>query len=306
MDLTMAFGYSAFGVSIISEIELPELTASKQRRQAELEISLGRVIQPPPEAFSLDRAIISLPGGQIVAAWKEVGAFRMERGSRIVVQPDKGVQPNVLRLFLLGTCLAIALQQRSLAVFHASAIATPMGAMIFVGKKGAGKSSLAAAFEAAGFPFLSDDLAVIDFSQNPAVVLSGFPHVKLWPDSAELLYGGKGLARLRDEVEKFGRILRPVPPMAVPLYRVFLLDEGQELLLEPEPPQKALVELMAHWYGARFGRELFEALGAQQHLQQCAMLVKQAEVFRFYRPNNLQLLPSHVEFLSSSETLASH
>ena len=251
----------------------------------------------PPEVFSSLRSILVYPDHTLIC-WKDVGAFRIQDGREIVIHPVTGVLPEVLRLFLLGTALGILLHQRGLAVIHASAVAKGDQALLLVGKKGAGKSSLAGAFYATGHRLLSDDLGVVDLDKTPPMVLPGFPHIKLWPDSAAELFDVSALSRLRPELEKLGH--RPEQPLGDPatLRAILILDEGPDEVLERVDRQSAVVELMGHWYGARFGRELFQKLGPEKHLRQCAQLVSCTEIFRYRRRNSVQSLKSQALFAS--------
>lgn len=294
------FGYSAYGLTFACELQLPEMMQSRAPDEfADVHISLGKVAQPPPEAFFAKRWIRARDD-QVLVYWPEVGAFSISGGNRVVIDPVEGCQPEVLRLFLLGTTLAIVLHQRGLAVFHAGAVAIDGQGVMLVGKKGAGKSSLAAAFHSLGHGFLSDDLAVLDMDRRPYAMLPGFPYVKLWPDSADQLFSGTALERLRAGSEKLGNRLPLNCAEPVPLKAVLLLDEGPQLALEPLAPQAAVVELMGHWYGARFGRELFESLGPERHLHHCSEVAQSARIFRFFRPNNISSLQNQALYASNA------
>lgn len=293
------FGYSVYGLTIGSDIDLPELYGHSNVLNADIQICLGKVGKPPPEVFSLGR-YIDAKKEAVTVCWPDVGAFRISGGNTIIVEPAEGCQPSTLRLFLLGTTLAIALHQRGLAVFHASAASIEGMGVILVGKKGAGKSSLAAALHAIGHEFLSDDLAVLDASQPPYTLLPGFSFVKLWPDSAHQVFGDRQLDRLRPELEKIGARLDGAARDLPALRAVVFLDEGPEESLQPIAPQVAVVELMGHWYGARFGQELFTSLGPVDHLRHCSKVAQVARSFKFFRQNDISSLKSQAQYLSNA------
>lgn len=60
----------------------------------------------------------------------------------------------------LAAALGLATSEGTLA-WHAAAVLAPAGAVLFVGEAGAGKSTLAAALAAEGFPHLADDVVPV-------------------------------------------------------------------------------------------------------------------------------------------------
>lgn len=71
-----------------------------------------------------------------------------------------GDSPNSLEAAIrIG--MSMALPRRGALILHASAIAAGRRALVFAGKSGAGKSTIAAMLAAAGHPMLSDELLVI-------------------------------------------------------------------------------------------------------------------------------------------------
>ena len=110
---------------------------------------------------------------------------------------------------------------------HASAIATPRGAVIFMGSPGAGKSTMAASFRRRGFRVLADDISVIRFeSDGLPWVTPGFPQFKLWPDALEKLGRNvQEMPRLRPQLEK--RVMSfhgEFHPQPLPLAQIYVLS----------------------------------------------------------------------------------
>src|SRR5258708_20495864 len=61
--------------------------------------------------------------------------------------------------------------------------------VVFVGAEGAGKSTTAAAFARQGFGVISDDVAALVEGPEGFRVMPAYPHLCLWQDSVEMLYG---------------------------------------------------------------------------------------------------------------------
>src|SRR5258708_37371201 len=61
--------------------------------------------------------------------------------------------------------------------------------VVFVGAEGAGKSTTAAAFARQGFGVISDDVAALVESPEGFRGMPAYPHLCLWQDSVEMLFG---------------------------------------------------------------------------------------------------------------------
>jgi hypothetical protein len=293
--------YQTFGLVIQTALALPELLRHEEpygvgERKADVTIRFGRINDLPREVEGANRYVWPTSAG-IYLGWRDVGVFFIHGGDEIIVDPAPGVEEPLLRLFILGTTLAMLLHQRGeLAVLHASVVAVADQAVAFVGAKEAGKSTMAAALHARGHQLLSDDILAVDLRQGIPFALPGFPQLKLWPDAlASLGYDAGVFPRLRPELEKRSRRLNVgFADAPVPLKGIFALEPGPELAVVPLQPRQALTALMPHWYGARFGIKLLQALGLSTHFLQCAELARKIPVWCLRRPNDLAALPEVV------------
>jgi hypothetical protein len=76
-------------------------------------------------------------------------------------------------------------------------------AIALLGPAGAGKSTTAAAFAQLGFPVLSDDVVPLAEDAHRFLVLPAYPHLRLWPDSVDSLFGSvEALPRLTPTWDK--------------------------------------------------------------------------------------------------------
>jgi hypothetical protein len=290
--------YSAYGLRIVSALPLPELVANEApldlgNNGADVTIHFGPVASLPLTADGTTKHVHATAKG-VYLSWPEVGTFLVHDGREIVIDSTAAAEEHLRRLFILGPALAIVLQQRGqVAILHASVVAISGGAAAFVGVKGIGKSSLAAILHARGHNLVADDILAIDTNCNPPMALPGFPHLRLWPDAiASLGHAPEALPRLRPELEKRSYpITDGFSSTPVPLQCLYVLGYSSELQIEPLQPQEALKELMAHWYGARFGIELLRAIGYSSFFRQCADLTARLSVYRLNRPASLHALP---------------
>lgn len=88
---------------------------------------------------------------------------------------------------LLGTIFGRWLRLQGVKALHANVVNIAGAAVLVCGDCGSGKSTTTAALLAAGHPLLTDDIAALDLSGSNPKVRHGYPHLRLWPDSAGCL-----------------------------------------------------------------------------------------------------------------------
>ena len=291
------FCYAAYGLIIQSEVSLPELVQG--RGEPDVFVRFGKLRESLDCELS-DMGGLRVSNQGIFLYWPDIGLFLVRNGNEIIVDPNAGLKENVLRLFILGTALAILLHQRQgLIVLHASAVEISGKVVAFVGVKHAGKSTTAATLCRYGHRLVADDILAIRLDFNRVIAIPGFPHLKLWPDSvASLGVIPESLPQLRPEVEKRGhRIHSGFQLTPLPLERIFVLDCADKIELTSLGSKEALKELMPHWYGARFDIELLQALGIATHFQQCAMLAKTVQIRLLTRTQSFADLPKVIQLI---------
>jgi hypothetical protein len=280
------FSYSVCGLGIRSVVPIPELLEADV--PADLVIRWGN--SAPPEASNGKETVVFANRAEVCLFWKDIGAFLIRGGNEIVVFPAPNVSQQVLRLFLLGRVLGTLLHQRGLLVLHASAVATNGRAIAFMGGKGWGKSTLAAAMYEAGHSIVADDVVPIRIdSFGTASVFPGFPQLKLWPEAAAFLGDTVAtLPRLHPEYEKRARVAaRGFSSAAVPLRAIYVLDEGDQLEFTTLGSKEGFLELVRHSYAA----SLLEATETgPRHFRHCSDLVKTVSIHRLKRTTSLQEL----------------
>ncbi|SUZ32340.1 HPr kinase/phosphorylase [Roseibaca ekhonensis] len=276
--------YQAYGLTISSEIDLPELP------------QLSGLAQPADLSITRDPTLTSAPTGDEWVqlspyAWTtptafmlfvpDVAWFLIEGGRTIRVAPIGGIDMASVRVFLLGSAIGALLFQRGFLVLHGNAVDMGDACMLCLGVSGAGKSTLAAAFSARGYNVLADDVVAVNADGQ---ALPGIPRIKIWRDAAERLALSTGsLDRIRPQMEKFNL---PLPKTLVsaprPVKWVFLLGkhEKPDFELTHLNGIARFGPLMANTYRRRFmeGMDL-----NADHLAQCgrfAGLVHMAQVRR--------------------------
>ena len=278
------FDYILFGLTIRSELELPELIAGDCLGEPDIFIVAGEV---PPEG----EGIIAIP---------DIARFHVESGSRIVVDAELGAAPRNVRLYLLGSVMGLLLHKRGLMPLHASAVAVEGRAVAFMGPSGAGKSTLAARLHDLGLTVIADDVVVIRFDgEGRPLAMPGLPRLRLWKDALEL--SGRhpsGFARSYagdDDWEKYDvPLTRPESDQGMELAALYLLAEGDTLDIAPLSGLATAEAVFANTYRGAF---VTEAGDARAHWQSCLSLVQRVPVFSFTRVRGFERIDAQVEEL---------
>jgi hypothetical protein len=292
--------YRAFGLAIASDMALPELVPAPAG-PADLVIRIvhtGREFPEPetPGTFRFGDTCAFL-------LYPQVGAFRIAAPSLIEVEPRPGVDPGLVAFPLLGPVLALLLQARGSFLLHGSALASGDGASFaFLGDKGAGKSTTAAAFLRAGFALLTDDIIAIDGLERGAGRISpAFPQVKLTAAASGALAGADLDARpdvplVRDK-QRF-LVGSGFAEKAEAPGQFFLLTRGPELAMRPLDPKERMKAFLRFSYGTRFGPAAITPTIAARHARQCAGLAHTARAAILTVPHDLGALGKVVDFVS--------
>jgi hypothetical protein len=266
---------------------LPELSPGNEG-SPDVIIRIGRVERFEPNIEERNhRADVD----DIRFSYDKVGRFRVRRGSEIVVAPAPDADNRFLRVCLLGPVLAALLHQRGLLVLHGSAITIGGLAIAFLGGKGWGKSTLAAYMQTRGHGFLTDDVVAVKADYTGAIeLIPGFPHLKLWPNSAAYLgMDPEKMVRLHPDLDKRGHRLDCGFSMeSLEVGSIYVLDIGEREEIERIGPKDALIEMVRHTYLYRY----LEPTGtASLHLQQCGKVVNSVPVYYLRRQPSLIRLP---------------
>ena len=280
--------YKAYGLIVSSEVALPELEPMAPATP-DLEIAVGPI--DFREAASQGATAFRFEPTRQYLSWQAVGAFMISGASRIDVDPAPGIDDPLLAFPLLGPVMALALHQRGLLVLHASAIAVDGRSVIFMGDKGAGKSTTAGAMIRAGHRLLTDDVVALDLSDpDRPMILPGFPQLKLAADAAGAIRLEQADVRpqVHPQIDKAQHRLREgFAAEPVPVSRLYVLERGGQAAVSPLTGGAALPAIIKFSYITRFGRQALPGDLAATHLSQCARIAGRIGVNRLEVPTGL-------------------
>lgn len=282
--------HHVFGLTLGSALPCPELPRAPAGSTPQVRVELARL---PAGA-----ATQTVGPGCYEFAIRDVARYRVERGERILVDPEAGASEGDVRLWLLGTALGALLHQRGLLPLHASALVSGGRAYAFCGVSGAGKSTLAAALHRRGLELLTDDVGLVVPESEAVWFHPGFPRIKLWRDA--LGHFGLDTAPLtRDfsRADKFHlRLEERFQTAARPLRHVYLLERAEDdrVSIEPLRGHLAIATLREHTYRPGLVRRIGRPA---EHLRQCGRIAERVRLFRFRRPWRLERLDEALDAL---------
>ena len=292
--------YRAYGLTIASDVALPELEPTEPAA-ADILIAIGTIDMPKPSCEAA--TIFRFEPDRQYLAWHAVGAFLISDVSRIDIEPAPGVDDALLAFPLLGPVMALLLHRRGLLVLHASAIAVAGRGAIFMGDKGAGKSTTASALIRAGHELLTDDVVALDLARPDApMIVAGFPQIKLAADAAAAIPLGQAEVRpqVHPQIEKMQhRLHGAFSGGTVPATRVYVLERGVKAAITPLPGIAALPAIIKFSYVTRFGRAALSGDFAALHFRQCSAIANHVGVFRLEVPTGLDRIGEAVALIES-------
>jgi hypothetical protein len=287
--------YRAFGLTIASDIALPELEPSGAG-PADIEIRLVERKRdfPPPG----DQGTFEFGDDECFLLYPQIGAFRILPPNRIELELVPDVDPGLVCFPLLGPVIALLLQARGAFLLHGSAVSVLGKAVAFLGDKGAGKSTTACAFLRAGHRLLTDDIVAIEgLEHGGGRILPAFPQVKLSREASTSLALPDMQVRPKVPIvldkERFllglGFSQEGLPPDLF-----FLLRRGERFDLEWLGPEERMKAFLRFSYGTRFGMRGITRKVAARHARQCPALANRARAAILTVPHDLTRLPEAV------------
>lgn len=247
-----------------------------------------------------------LPEGDLLR-FRNVGSFLVRAGGReIAVDLDPAFDERLLALPLLGPVIAILLHRRGYLVLHGSAIAIDGEAAIFLGDKGAGKSTTAASLVAAGFPLVADDVVAVRLAGEMPIVAAGYQAMKLDGHMSDRFASDAGyIVEPSDGLFTNGkirfRLARTNPRLPLPLGRVHVLDRGAANEFRAFAAADALQALIRFSYFPRLGAAALGGGEAATLFVQAATLARSARVGRLTVRDGLDTLPDLADFLCPAD-----
>ncbi|WP_078545773.1 HPr kinase/phosphorylase [Litchfieldia alkalitelluris] len=286
METVTKYSYRAFGLNIVSDIQIEELQKTTiPDSESNIFIELGDLSMVWEESIKTTEYFV-IKEDYIFVHIPKVAIFKIQKGNNIIVSPISPIKMDAIRLYLLGTCMGSILIQRGILPLHGSAIEVNGKAYAIVGDSGAGKSTLASAFLRRGFRLISDDVIPVSLSKdNIPMVTPAYPQQKLWQES--LTEFGIESTNLRPIIDRETKFAIPVPNQFVnqqlPLAGIFELvkTNNEEIVIKEVKNLERLQKLFYHTYR----NFLIEHAGLLEwHFSFITRLLNDIKIYQIKRP----------------------
>jgi hypothetical protein len=218
-------------------------------------------------------------------------------GRRIRYRRLERATPESFAVYLLGQVLSFSLLAFGIEPLHGTATLVDDNAVVFLGGCGWGKSTLAAALLARGFPVLTDDLVALAPRDTVWAVHPGIPRLKLFPSVARRVLGTEVVKpRMNNGTSKLvlplaaGQAARQV----VPVKALYLLpyprmnSRAARVRIESLSDRNAFLEVV----GAAFNLIVSERERLANQFTFAMRLTASVPVRRLVYPRRLSALPA--------------
>jgi hypothetical protein len=136
---------------------------------------------PTPHGYSYSATADS----GIHVSWSDLFDFVVSPdGSEIDVYTEPAITSEFLYTHLITQVMSVALLQKGIESFHASAVEIDGRALVLLGGSGHGKSTLTAALVQRGAHLITDDLLIVERRGEGYAALRGAGRLKLSPETA--------------------------------------------------------------------------------------------------------------------------
>lgn len=330
--------YQALGLSIRSNrpLPLPQAEVSSGSGEADLTFELvgDRLtefpsddqlpVYPGPERW--ERALfrttrlpdgtlnMSLDGGRV--GIEEYFQFLIAAdGRHISVAWSSNTPLSHVLPYLLNPGLGAALRLRGCLCLHGNAVESDGQALVIIGPKGSGKSTLTSALIDNGHRLVADDLSAITLDPETALVHSLYPRLRLTPEAVRKRYG---------RVDALPEIWpgRPYPlnkryrPLATdqfcagatPLYALLFLEPRQARRSEARISCLSRTQAMLKLVQNTFVQYALDRPGREAELHQAKQLITLIPSCSISFPDSLNALDLQAEMLPAilQEHMQSH
>lgn len=279
---------SLYGLSVSTELPLEGAPSKGGSPDIVVRFGPARALatRPPrPGCFeaSSEAVFLGTLGGGVVLA---------RQGRELVVEGD---DHEALASLVLGQGLAAILHQRGVLTLHASAAATESGAIAFLGRQGAGKSTTVAAVVGRGGRLITDDvLAVRDLGTSVPSAAGGYPFLKITePTALALDEDPAGLPPAYSAGAKWKKAFATAS-VSEPLRVVYVLEPGANLHAQRLPTLDAFRHVARHAFTGAIARS---TRTGDRCLQRYAALARAVPVFRLTVPRSLSELPRLADYV---------
>ncbi len=241
----------------------------------------------PPEGAVFTTVGMAVKGQSIWGEISDLMRFRITRKGGVTIDFAPGANPLLVQHYLLGHVMGAILHLWGALPLHASCVTRDGATIAITGRRGAGKSTLAAALHQRGWTPVADDVTAISSSPGGVMLAwPGPPRFRLDPQAIKTLGLNAETGVPLPQLAK--RLVIPTEvrwqPEPVRLSALILLTNGP--VTRPHLTRIAGPQAVTAIHAGTFRLQLVRPLNRDlAHAQHCLLLARQAKVFALVRSN---------------------
>ncbi len=236
-----------------------------------------------------------LADGSDLLVWPGLFQFVVSTdGSRVTCGRLADATTESFESYLLGAVMSYALVRQGMEPLHATAVVVDGAAVAFAANSGMGKSTLAAAFLAAGHQVVTDDMFVLRDVNGCPSVFPGPRRIKLRPHVSQRFCASRmNLGVMNPWTDKWILPLQEDESSSgpLPVRAIFILEEPDDpaapVVVERLPRADAVLALV----GATANLQLRSPQRLRRQFDEAVRLTESIPVMRLSYPRRLELLP---------------
>ena len=291
-----------YGLRLRSPLVFPELQRCERAGVPDVVLDLCAIQAARPDGVGA-QGWYQASASETLLSWPEFGSVRIRDGAHIQLDALPAVDPAWVRAVVLGSVFSVLLQQRQRFPLHAGGVRMGEGVRAFVGRSGAGKSSLTASLVARGHELLGDDVLPLEVGRDGELrAYPGRSEIKLDDAAARALGHEPGELAPLAAAEGKGALRAGFTSAASdgPLEGVYALEWGPRVAVAPLAPHEVLPLFLSNAHRPEL---LVGALGQAELLRWCATLAERTRAFRLTRPRDFAALPEVQALLEEHDPL---
>jgi len=250
------YKYQAFGIPIVSEIELPALMplGNLSQNNHAIIVKCGKTPLFLKNKQVEKRNIFLLNERELLFEKKGVARYYISDSTHILIEPLSNNWSEIL-LYFYCNCISAILYQKGFIPFHASGVFIDDNSVLLIAApSGCGKSTTAIKLAELGYKVFNDDTVIINIEGSGCTATASYPMMRQWQDTIDkqTIFTEAEKKDLWKEIEinKFGFYFHETFEVnAVKILGiVFLSKKGDTIDIQALSPTAALKHLMSNIY----------------------------------------------------------
>ncbi|MDZ7817295.1 MAG: hypothetical protein U5K55_01215 [Aliarcobacter sp.] len=297
------YHYKAFNLHFITPFECPELIEINENNALEkIKVNYSKLPQNLDKNLVNEDRYYQSNENEYLLNIKDIARFLIKNGNEILIEEKENLPIETLRLYLFGSAIGALLHQRKAFPFHASAIVTSKGIILFCGDSGAGKSTTLQAFLKKGYKKISDDTISMFYDENKKQIMCvpSYPQSKIWQNTADIFnHDTNNLRQMHKDFKKFALPTHDkFEDKILPLHAIYELNIHEEDDLKIEKISSNTDKLNTIIYNTYRYYYLDKLPQRKNHFDLSLKIVKNVDIYKLLRPkdkNSLDEIIKNIE-----------